>query len=98
MALRLIKEDPIAFEKHLRYFTAGTVMEVFEFPRLTFYFSEGHIQSTYGIKTQEQDDPYVKVVEEAVSVVGVLIPGAFLVDIFPIREYFSASTLLLAYL
>ena len=43
---------------------------------------------TYGIHIQPYDDPYIKVVEEAVAAnAELLIPGAFLVDIIPILKY-----------
>ena len=42
----------------------------------------------YGIHIQPYDDPYIKVVEEAVAAnAELLIPGAFLVDIIPILKY-----------
>ena len=43
---------------------------------------------SYGIDVQESNDPYILVVEEAmrgVSEAGV--PGAFLVDVFPVLKY-----------
>ena len=43
---------------------------------------------SYGIDVQESDDPYILVAEEAmrgVSEAGV--PGAFLVDVFPVLKY-----------
>ena len=43
---------------------------------------------TYGIHIQPYDDPYIKIVEEAVAVnAELMIPGAFLVDIIPILKY-----------
>ena len=42
----------------------------------------------YGIAVQESDDPYISIAEEAFSgIVKAGIPGAFLVDIFPILKY-----------
>ena len=42
----------------------------------------------YGIEVQESDDPYISIAEEVVSAVAeVGIPGAFLVDLFPILKY-----------
>ena len=43
---------------------------------------------TYGIKIRPYNDPYIKMVEEAmVAIAELLIPGAFLVDIIPILKY-----------
>ena len=42
----------------------------------------------YGIKVQESGDKYIGIVEKANEVpIEAGIPGAFLVDIFPIRTY-----------
>ena len=42
----------------------------------------------YGIVVQESDDPYISNAEEVGSaVVEAGIPGAFLVDLFPILKY-----------
>ena len=42
----------------------------------------------YGITVQESDDPYISIAEEAFKGINVAgIPGAFLVDIFPILKY-----------
>ena len=43
---------------------------------------------TYSINVQPYNDPYIKIAEEAVATnAELLIPGAFLVDIFPILKY-----------
>ena len=43
---------------------------------------------TYSINVQPNNDPYMKIAEEALKVNGeLLIPGAFLVDIIPILKY-----------
>ena len=43
---------------------------------------------TYSINIQPYNDPYIKIVEEAVaSTAELVIPGAFLVDIIPILKY-----------
>ena len=43
---------------------------------------------TYGIKIRPYNDPYIKMVEEAmVAIAELLIPGAFLVDIIPVLKY-----------
>ena len=42
----------------------------------------------YGITVEEFDDPYISIAEEALSGVAEAgIPGAFLVDLFPILKY-----------
>jgi hypothetical protein len=43
---------------------------------------------TYSIDVRPYNDPYIKIVEEAVSSIGeLLIPGAFFVDIIPVLKY-----------
>ena len=43
---------------------------------------------TYSINIQPYNDPYIKIVEEAVAATAELvIPGAFLVEIIPILKY-----------
>lgn len=42
----------------------------------------------YGIDIQEQDDPLLKAAEVSVHVAdATLVPGAYLVDLFPLREF-----------
>jgi hypothetical protein len=42
----------------------------------------------YGIAVKESDDPYILIAEEALSGVAEAgIPGAFLVDLFPILKH-----------
>ena len=42
----------------------------------------------YGIAVQESDDPYIAIAEEVLKGVAEAgIPGAFLVDLFPILKY-----------
>lgn len=44
-------------------------------------------QTAYGLQIQPKNDPYVAMVDAALTgVVEALVPGAFLVDLFPIRE------------
>lgn len=41
----------------------------------------------YGIRILPKDDPYVEIVEKGARSIGeALVPGAFLVDYFPIRK------------
>jgi hypothetical protein len=43
---------------------------------------------TYSINVRPYNDPYIKIVEDAVSSLAeLLIPGAFFVDIIPILKY-----------
>jgi hypothetical protein len=43
---------------------------------------------TYGINIHPYNDPYIKIVEEAVAATAELvIPGAFLVDMIPTLKY-----------
>ena len=49
------------------------------------------IDVTYGIKVLPVDDPYIKMSEIAVASAGLaVVPGAFMVDIFPILGYVPA--------
>jgi hypothetical protein len=46
------------------------------------------LSMTYGITVRPKNDPYIKIAEEAIeAITELLIPGAFLVDIFPILKY-----------
>ena len=46
------------------------------------------LSMTYSINVQPNDDPYIKIAEEAGEAnAEFLIPGAFLVDIIPILKY-----------
>jgi hypothetical protein len=43
---------------------------------------------TYSINVRPYNDPYIKVVEEAAHCLAQMaVPGAFLVDVFPILKY-----------
>ena len=46
------------------------------------------LSMTYSIKVKPYNDPYITIVEEAGEALAeTLIPGAFLVDVFPIMKY-----------
>ena len=46
------------------------------------------LSMTYSINVRPYNDPYIKIVEEAMAAISeVLIPGAFLVDIIPFLKY-----------
>ena len=46
------------------------------------------LSMTYSINVRPYNDPYIKIVEEAMAAIAeVMIPGAFLVDIIPILKY-----------
>ena len=43
---------------------------------------------SYGIDVQDSDDPHISLTEEAMKgIIEATIPGAFLVDFFPILKY-----------
>lgn len=47
------------------------------------------ITIAYGIETLEEDDPYVATAEDVMVAVGEsMLPGTFLVNLFPICEHF----------
>jgi hypothetical protein len=47
------------------------------------------IAVAYGIDVQSSNDPYIEVSEKALEgLLQAAVPGAFLVDTFPIREFF----------
>ena len=51
-------------------------------------FSATIMKIGYGISVQESDDPYISIAEEAIKGLAEAgIPGAFLVDLFPILKY-----------
>ena len=55
---------------------------------MTSTFAATIMKIGYGIAVQESDDPYISIAEEAVKgAVEAGIPGAFLVDLFPILKY-----------
>jgi hypothetical protein len=48
------------------------------------------LMMTYGYPVQENDDPYVKTVDAALNgLAEITVPGAFLVDSIPLREWSS---------
>ncbi|KAI0357869.1 CyP450 monooxygenase [Trametes cingulata] len=69
--LRRLLAQPDAFLYHVRHSFASTIMQV-----------------SYGIEIAEENDPYVTAVEEGVATFNeALVPGAFLVETFPILQY-----------
>jgi hypothetical protein len=45
----------------------------------------------YGIRIQQENDPYIKTAEDAVhSIAAAAVPGAFLVDSIPLLRYVPA--------
>ena len=55
---------------------------------ITSTFSATIMKIGYGISVQESDDPYISIAEEAMhGAAEAGIPGAFLVDLFPILKY-----------
>nr|CAJ00405.1 putative CyP450 monooxygenase [Pleurotus sapidus] len=64
-------ESPDNFLQHIRLFFAGTILEV-----------------TYGIQVSSYNDPYVTNAEQCLAALAsASIPGAFLVDTFPILKH-----------
>lgn len=46
------------------------------------------LEITYGLDIESHDDKYLQAAEGAMEYAGrAMIPGAFLVDTFPIREF-----------
>jgi hypothetical protein len=55
---------------------------------ITSVFAATIMKIGYGIAVQESDDPYISIAEEALSGAAEAgIPGAFLVDLFPILKH-----------
>jgi hypothetical protein len=55
---------------------------------ITSVFAATIMKIGYGIAVQESGDPYISLAEEVLKGVGEAgIPGAFLVDLFPIMKY-----------
>ena len=49
------------------------------------------LETTYGIKARPTDDPYIKTAEDAAASAALaIVPGAFMVDIFPFLRYVPA--------
>jgi len=69
--LSLLRDDPNSFEKHYKYFSSGIILE-----------------SIYGFTVQLIDDPYAAAAEKGMEEISQgFLPGAFLVDAFPILKY-----------
>jgi len=69
--LGLIRDDPHSFDKHYKYFSSGIILE-----------------ALYGFGVKPIDDPYVIAVEKGMEdLTKGLLPGAFLVDAFPILKH-----------
>jgi hypothetical protein len=50
------------------------------------------MEMTYGIDITSEDDRFMRAAAEALSVVNrVMVPGAFLVDVVPIRAFCEVS-------
>ncbi|EDR09902.1 uncharacterized protein LACBIDRAFT_233802 [Laccaria bicolor S238N-H82] len=69
--LRRLLASPDDFMEHMRHYFAASIMEI-----------------CYGIAVLEHNDPYVSIAKDAVEGVSEAgIPGAFLVDLFPVLKY-----------
>jgi hypothetical protein len=76
---------------HLPYFLV-TSKHALHFLR-TSLVGSSTLSMTYSINVRPYNDPYMKIVEEAVeSLVELLVPGAFLVDNIPILKYVSVPS------
>ncbi|KAF7968068.1 hypothetical protein HWV62_32053 [Athelia sp. TMB] len=72
--LRRFIEQPANWRDHFRHMMGATILE-----------------TTYGIKARTTDDPYIKTAEDAAaSAARAIVPGAFMVDIFPFLRYVPA--------
>ena len=61
-------------------------------PRLSYLSTSTAAQNilgfAYGLELQPDDDPYVRIVEDAAKpAITAAVPGAFLVETFPILKY-----------
>ncbi|KAF7296433.1 Cytochrome P450 [Mycena chlorophos] len=69
--LRGLLQDPRDIMSPIRHMAAALIMDV-----------------TYGIEVQPKNDPYIQVVTDAMHAFALTsVPGAFLVDTFPILKY-----------
>ncbi|KAJ7065509.1 cytochrome P450 [Mycena amicta] len=69
--LRNLLRDPDNVMSHFRHMAGRLIMDL-----------------TYGIKVRAEADPYINMIEEAMHGLSVAtIPGAFLVDMFPVLKY-----------
>lgn len=91
--LRKLHESP---EEAIAHFRQSVVIFWLGRPLLNV-LSQSNAGSTimklvYGIEISERDDVYIDVAEQAVDgMAKAAVPGAFLVEILPIREFLSFS-------
>jgi hypothetical protein len=64
---------------HSHFFHASTVSSII-------------LAVVYGIQVKESNDPYIEVANEASNSLGEVGPGAFLVDVLPVRTSLSKSS------
>jgi hypothetical protein len=86
--LRRLCDSPDDFVQHIRQSTGAIIMEVGSPPPI---YSNSALplslssQLVYAIEVLDTDDPYIETAEKAMSYLNKAgVPGAFLVDIFPI--------------
>jgi hypothetical protein len=84
-------QKPSDFLHHIRTYVPVYYMIYSHSSTLFFRISltgSTTLSMTYSINVRPYNDPYIKIVEEAVtSISELLIPGAFFVDIIPILKY-----------
>ena len=69
-------------------FTIFLVQVVNTFFRITSLVGSTTLSMTYSINVRPYNDPYIKIVEEAMEAIsGLLNPGSYIVDIIPILKY-----------
>jgi len=84
-------EKPNGFLHHVRTyvpFTVSLVNRPFIFLAFLSLVGSTTLSMTYGIDVRPYNDPYIVIAEEALdATAGLVIAGAFLVDILPILKY-----------
>jgi cytochrome P450 len=69
--LRRLLESPDDYAEHARHMAGQTIMAI-----------------AYGADVQPKDDPFLRIGEVANDIVAkTTVPGSYLVDTFPLREY-----------
>ena len=93
--LRNLRDGPSDWLMHTRRFDRDSCHSTIHQPNVHSFAASITLSMAYGYKTKGQDDELVKVVDQAMtqfSEVGA--PNAFLVDVLPIRRFFSLQFVL----
>ena len=84
-------QKPNGFLQHIRTYVLFTVSHVnrpFIFLAFLSLVGSTTLSMTYGINVRPYNDPYILIAEEALEGAnGLVIAGAFLVDILPVLKY-----------